>query len=239
MCDTRARLHWPAGITPSSDLSSTPKQECCSGWPGSWCTGLTEGHNRGNGVVSLGTYSDGGGAEACWKGHPGKSNKDSFLFPQWYCPWASERWAQHMEDPQTQLCLVYSRQGTLYIAGNSIPTNVEQLAHPDETPPLNFTWPQAGKQRPSILPGCGGSSRLSPGWCGPGSGNHHLFCWRLSVRLLCGRNAKNCPRKTLYRLASGWDHKHPCSFIRGYKDLANQTCQKSWVGQSRLMLCFG
>lgn len=90
-------------------------------------------------------------AEALWKGHQvsltrivSSSHNDTALGP--------ERWAQHMEDSHTQFCLVYSRQGTVYITGNGIPTNVEQLAHPDETPPVSFTWLQAGKQRPSILP---------------------------------------------------------------------------------------
>lgn len=104
--------------------------------------------------------------------HSGKATQVSLTRaipppPVWYCPWASCGWAQHMEDPRTQPSSAYSGQGTLHPAGNSIPTSVGQLAHPRQAPPLNFTWLQVGKQRPSILPECGGSSRLSPAWCGP------------------------------------------------------------------------
>ena len=158
---TRARLHWPAGVTHSSDLSSTHKARELL-LVSLEVEALDRMRDTEEGMEFYLACSDGGRAEALWKGHPGKSYKGSFLSQWWCCPWASWGWTLHTEDPHSQSVSVYSGQEILYTAGNSNLTNVGQLAHPGEPPPLNFTWLQVGKQRSSILLGCGGSSRLIP-----------------------------------------------------------------------------
>lgn len=64
-------------------------------------------------------------------------------------PWAS--WGRAITLSLPLLSQVCSGKGTLattlHSAGSSIPTRVEQLAHPGKALPLNFSWLQVGKQR--------------------------------------------------------------------------------------------
>lgn len=99
--------------------------------------------------------ADRAGAEALWKGHPGKSNKGSFLShnstapgPPGGEPYTAVHTLRGLrtDDPHTQHSSpssVHSRQGThkatsLHKAGNRIPPRAGQGSRPTQARPLPY-----------------------------------------------------------------------------------------------------